>query len=299
MVGQSPSKLHMFFRFTTTYPRGSIQKVNERLQKTKRNSYPCQYADICGHVPFIYQAARDTHERKIHNVTKPETTATDNTKKEEDEMDYKFNYMKASLSFNLFLRDINDAIREGDGARLIELYRVALLYFKTYGHTKYSFTLMKLFFRMRLEPENAFRLIWDRFVNTKGKKGHNISLDLHLEHLNHFLKELLKGLRSNIDENNARRIAESMGNMKKIVDKVSEIFELGADTAYRKKKQDKEDVIKLAMEYNSSKLFEKLTGREFPSFPKFSNDLFSRLDMDKLAIWIKEKETVFTKLYSL
>lgn len=31
------------------------------------------------------------------------------------------------------------------------------------------------------------QLIWSRFVNTLGQEGHNISLDLHLEHLNRYI----------------------------------------------------------------------------------------------------------------
>ena len=34
--------------------------------------------------------------------------------------------------------DINDAIKEGDGERLMRLYKVALLIFKCYGCIKYA-----------------------------------------------------------------------------------------------------------------------------------------------------------------
>ena len=56
------------------------------------------------------------------------------------------------------------------------------------------------------------------FINSSGYKSKNITHDLHLEHLNHFLKELLHNLRSNFNEQNADRIAKSLRNMKFIVD---------------------------------------------------------------------------------
>ena len=97
------------------------------------------------------------------------------------------------------MRTINDAIREGDGARLIECYRMALLYFKAFGHTKYAYSVIKLLHQLKMQPEKAHRLIWERFANTKGIAGKNISLDLHMEHLNNLLKELLKTLRNNLN----------------------------------------------------------------------------------------------------
>ena len=98
-------------------------------------------------------------------------------------------------------------------------YRLALLYFRLTGHNKYAFTVLKLLHQIRLLPKSAFKhSIWGRFINTSGVKGRNISQDLHLEHLNLFLKELLKNLRSNFDEDNAGRIACSLRNIKLIIE---------------------------------------------------------------------------------
>lgn len=63
-----------------------------------------------------------------------------------------------------------------------------------------------------MEPTAAFSLIWERFINTRGVKGHNISMYLHLEHLNNFLKELLRDLRSNLTEQNADRVSKAVKN---------------------------------------------------------------------------------------
>lgn len=44
------------------------------------------------------------------------------------------------------------------------------------------------------------QLKWSRCINTKGFRGHNVSCDLYLEHLNRTLKEMIRGLHSNISQ---------------------------------------------------------------------------------------------------
>ena len=100
----------------------------------------------------------------------------------------------------------------------MECYKIAILYFHAYGHTKYAFAVVKLFYKIKLLPDEAHKLIWERFINTKGIPGKNIPLDLHMEHLNNFLKELLKNLRSNLNEENAGQIAKAMNNIKLLVE---------------------------------------------------------------------------------
>ena len=92
----------------------------------------------------------------------------------EEQKDHKQAYMKASLTFNLLFRVINDCIREGDGKCLINAYKVALLYFKCYNHHKYALAVLELLCTIKLFPERACQLIWGRFINTKGSAGTNI-----------------------------------------------------------------------------------------------------------------------------
>ena len=46
-------------------------------------------------------------------------------------------------------------------------------------------------FLHRLSPKEAERLIFNRFINTSGHPGRNISCDLHIEHLNRELKNCI------------------------------------------------------------------------------------------------------------
>lgn len=51
----------------------------------------------------------------------------------------------------------------------------------------------------------------------KHKKGLNISLDLHKEHQNRFLKTMWRALGPNLDEKNAARIAGTLESVENIL----------------------------------------------------------------------------------
>ena len=53
---------------------------------------------------------------------------------EEDLQDYIYNYHQSKLAFGLLLFEFEDAIKEGDGDRLLNVYKFALLIYKCYGY---------------------------------------------------------------------------------------------------------------------------------------------------------------------
>ena len=192
--------LHFFRYFVTNTVSEKFEAVSKGTGSLTTKLFLCNI-NGCTHPPFKYKKARDNHRMKCHHdVTIPANGEGNDKSLKNSGEDYICNYVSASLYLNLLLRNINDAIREGDGMRLINSYRMALLYFKACGHKNYALTVLRLLFSIKLRPNSAHRLIWGRFVNTSGQKGRNISLDLHLEHLNGFLKDLLKNLRSNMNE---------------------------------------------------------------------------------------------------
>lgn len=85
-----------------------------------------------------------------------------------------------TLSLSLLLNEFKDAIREGDGNRVIVVWKYVLLIFKATGHKNYAIEL----FMSILPPYLAEQLKWGRFINSHGLPGKNISMDLHMEHLN-------------------------------------------------------------------------------------------------------------------
>lgn len=115
--------------------------------------------------------------------------------------DYIFNYHQAKIAFGLVLFEFNDCIKEGDGERLFQLYKSALLLFKNYGHTKYSYAVLWYLTKINyiLSDQEAFTLKWNRFYNYHGGKGRNIPLDLRKEQQNRILKTMWRAVGSNFN----------------------------------------------------------------------------------------------------
>lgn len=266
--------------------------------ENERKTFPCFFNNCPRNTnPYSYEKARNNHELKVHafvrEVKRPESPLL-----EREPEDHIFKYQKALLSINLLLKNINDSIREGDGERLLVCYKVALLYFKSTGHVKYAFSLLKMFYRIKLCPSDAFRLIWGRFINTHGFLGHNIPNDLHMEHLNGYLKELLRSLRGNMNEKNADRIARALNNTRIIVNNFEKNLIAESRKTSGKTPKTFNDVKKLTEELNSAEVFKEKGQRSYESFPEFKENVFITLKKSDLCKWIKDKETEFTKLYT-
>ena len=110
-----------------------------------------------------------------------------------------YDYACEALSLGLLLMEFRDGIREGDGERVLRVWKYLFLIFKATGHRNYAleaFTLLEQY-HFLLPPFLAEQLKWLRFINTHGKKGKNISMDLHMEHLNRLCKTAINGLGSN------------------------------------------------------------------------------------------------------
>ena len=108
-------------------------------------------------------------------------------------------YAKEVLTLGLFYLEYKDAIREGDGTRVLRCWKYLLLFFRASGHTNYTieaFTLLSQYYYL-FPPQLAQQLMWSRFVNTTGQKGHNIAADLHMEHLNRMCKDAVRQLGAN------------------------------------------------------------------------------------------------------
>ena len=138
-------------------------------QRTEKEKLPCREPG-CKKV-FIYRKARETHEEKVHSfvvasmpVVEPASSGL---------IDHKKQHTEARLSFGFLLFDMLDAVKEGDGERLIRLYKVALLIYKAYGHTNYAYStfLLTVQINATMSPRVKHDVTWNRFWNSSGGKG--------------------------------------------------------------------------------------------------------------------------------
>jgi len=132
-------------------------------------------------------------------------------------------YAVQLLTLSLLWSNFHDAIKEGDGDRIIRSWKFNLLAFKAANHKNYSKEALNLILRVNhlFSPREAAQVKWCRTVNTTNRQGHNIPMDLHVEHLNRRLKTTLRNMGSNVTDNAVRLAAESVD----VVDHVCHTFE--------------------------------------------------------------------------
>jgi len=249
----------------------------------------------CGLV-FKTKATRNRHEEQKHGETLPEDSIT----QEESQEDYKFNYHSAKLTFGLVLLEFNDAVKEGDGGRLFDLYKLALLLYKTHGHYKYAYAVLLYLVKCTaiLPPSQALRLKWNRTFNGSGLPGRNIPLDLQKEHDNKAIKCMWRNLGANLDEHNAERTAGTLESRQLVYQSVDRDCDLKEQHFSRGNPKEEEAVVQIISDLQSSKVFTKTPGREgYASFPKFKRDLLHGLDYRDLHKWLREHIDLWGSIY--
>lgn len=196
--------------------------------------------------------------------------------------------------------DMNDAIREGDGSRLVNVYKFALLIYKCYGHTKYAYTTLLFLVKVHglLSKEKAHNLIWNRFCNTKGKIGQNISLDLRLEHLNNLLKSCMKSLGSNFNESSAQRISRAIGGIEMVLESVDKDCKLSEKNTTHSVKDPLETVQQIVEDLTKENVFKFVPNRPgYKSFPNFPSNILENVDYNTLYSWMKDLLKIWASIY--
>ena len=235
---------------------------------------------------YVKRKSRDTHEVEAHNLQPdPPTPPPVPTK------DHKKEHTVSRLSFGFFLLSLRDAVREGDGERVLRLYKVALMILKAHNHSQYAYStfLLSVQVGFTLPPNLAHSVTWNRFWSSKNSRGNNISLDLHLEHLNNFLKSFLKGLGANLTEPSAARISRSIGVLKQMLQTTDIEIGVAKQSGRHRTPDQKKDIRLLATVALEGDLFENHPGREFQAFPGFNQDILSKLNYANFGLWMRDR----------
>lgn len=138
-----------------------------------------------------------------------------------DHSDQVLTYSSEVITLGLLWHCYHDAVREGDGRRVLLIWKFLLIVYKAAERTNYckeAAILLVQYYHLFSERK-AEQLLFSRFINTHGRQGCNIPCDLHLEHLNRRLKTVLCNLRSNLQVNSILRAAKSIGVVNSICQK--------------------------------------------------------------------------------
>ncbi|KAL9978099.1 hypothetical protein ACROYT_G015580 [Oculina patagonica] len=107
-------------------------KVQEAEQPQR---YNCRYPECDKN--YQHEKRRNNPEVSVHGLTirNHEERSPPDYRNEDGVFNYSHNIVKTGLLF----QDFQDAIKEGDGARMEYLWKFMMLLFKVAGKTKYSF----------------------------------------------------------------------------------------------------------------------------------------------------------------
>ena len=233
------------------------------------------------------------HDHAVHQTThdaenlESSSNAIIHTAQQE-KSDHIYNYHRGKLAFGLLLFEFEDAVKECDGARLISVYKLALLFYKCYGH-KYAYVTLLYLVKLQATStqQQSNSLVWNRFYNKYGGKGKNISLDLRMEQLNKLLKSQLRALGSNIKENNAARVANAIEGLELLLNSIDRDCIMSTRKGHRSKGTDVNTVKQIVNDLMGKQVFMKLPEREgYPSFPNFKINLLDELDYRDLHSWM-------------
>lgn len=197
--------------------------------------------------------------------------------------------------------DIVDAIKEGDGYRLLSYYKFVLLFAYKFKHTKYAYVLL-LFFVLTcavLSKEESFCLIVNRFINSMGRWGGNIPLDLFMEHLNLLLKRLGKGMGGNMTNASLQRAAQSVVPLNNVMMGINEDYLKVKRSGHHGSENPGEAVEIIVNDLIKGNVFQRLPARSgYPSFSKFKSNILD-IDYRDFFQWSKDKLKEWKGIYEV
>ena len=236
---------------------------------------------------FIAQVAG-----QVVNFTNWCPTGSSNTPHDGDDVS---SYTSRLLGMGLMAWDIEDAIREGDGARIIRLWKFLLVTFKQAGRTKYSIEALQLLWdvTIALTEKQSHELIWNRTCNTRGGAGHNKPLDLLLEHLNRDFKSSIGSFAPHVRESSVLKTSHASPVVNEFVNHFDKLTNVRQDSGYHPtplQDKDRQDIIQLFMKNNACR---HIPGRQYTHFKGISSHLYSEILLDnnwgKFNNWLESK----------
>ena len=197
-------------------------------------------------------------------------------------------YALQILSLGCFYLEFSDAIKEGDGNRILRCWRYLLPTFRGSGRKNYSIEALTLLCQHRyfLSPQLSSQLLWSRTINVHGLPGRNIPGDLEIEHLNRVAKQCIAHLGANKTPKAVTRVGRAIGTIAPVLDHFDVTNNIKARSgAHTPPSQEDRNII---TNYLLKHVFTSARNRAHPSFSKPRNVL-KHEDKDKLISWMNDR----------
>ena len=199
------------------------------------------------------------------------------------------NYTCRLLSIECFYLSYKDAIKEGDGKRVLDCWRYFLPIFHSSGQTNYSNEALRFLcqYLHDLPPQQAEQLLYSRFVNTAGVRGRNIPLDLHQEHLNKLCKSCVKSLGSHKTKDAIVRCGKALGTLDSLLKNFDQNSHVSSRSGAHHSPSLKKDLQVIVEELNQVKAFDVIPNRRHKSFKNPRNILHAHTT-GEIVNWASE-----------
>ena len=203
------------------------------------------------------------------------------------------NYANEIMSLGIFYMNFKDAIREGDGDRILMCWKYLLPLFRVSNRRNYSFEVFSMLYSYyyTLSPRQSQQLLWSRSVNIHGQQGRNVSCDLHMEHLNRVCKEAIKGVGANKTSKTIQRVGKVVGVLAETKNFDESVLHHDRyHGTHKASSSAKDQQIILDELLNRACVFEEQANRVHTNFTDFSKkpSLFMKIKMKELETWIKD-----------
>jgi len=200
-------------------------------------------------------------------------------------------YAQEILSLGLLYMELCDAVKQGDGERLMLVWKYLLPVFKASNRVHYSNEALSLLCQVNitLPPQLANQVKWSRFINVHGRPGHNISCDLHMEHMNRIVKTCIQCLGANKSEKAIVRAGKSMITLMKVLEQFDQDNGVERGSGSHTRKQSTKDLLRIVQQLVDARVFKPETGRKHASFPHFTANVFNSLDEKQFKEWMIER----------
>eukprot|EP00112_Aurelia_sp_Birch-Aquarium-sp1_P020528 Seg5310.2 transcript_id=Seg5310.2/GoldUCD/mRNA.D3Y31 product="hypothetical protein" protein_id=Seg5310.2/GoldUCD/D3Y31 len=173
-----------------------------------------------------------------------------------------------------------------------------MLYFKITGKTKYAFysllTLAQVHYL--LPPSLAYDLVWNRFINNKGKVDTNVEVDRTVEHKNKDFKMDCKDFQGKLTSSSIKRASESFDAISRLVHNFDYLTSTRVPSGKHTRPDMSKDITDLANQFVEHDIFSFKPAREHRAFPSFPQSILQKLDTETLRDWMTSRTEDFQQL---
>ena len=200
-----------------------------------------------------------------------------------------FNYGLQVIQLGVFLMQMDDTEREGDGERMMRNWKLLMLFNRSRKRgKKYAFEAMRLITNCRAlyTPKMAHRIIHGMFVNPKGGEGNNYANDLKQEHIVKDHKVTLHDLRGNKTLKAVTRSTSTSYSQQVIADRIDKESNISKDSTAHTYGDCREDVKDVVESLRKLKPFTYTPDRYHSAFPNITKSPLDQLDPVLLDQWL-------------